>query len=120
MSGQNRVPCGNSKPMFGVCSNAALMDRIITHLREVHPRKPADFVAAEIGISVNTVRKWFSGESTPSAPAVFALINAYGPEFIAAAVPDAPSWLRSAVRTEQLEALKAQADAIKRRMEQLR
>jgi hypothetical protein len=103
---------------FGVCSDFEA--RANAWLRGRHPGKTAECVAADIGISVNTVRKWLSRESRPNAVAVFRLIAAYGPEFLAAVYPKAPAWLSSIVRAERLASLDAEIADLQAAREVLR
>ncbi len=86
-------------------------------LKACHPTKTAQSVAARTGISADTVEKWFRGAS-PSFDAAFALFDAYGPEFLAAACP-ALGWLKPALREREIEALRDAQAALQARLDAL-
>jgi len=108
---------GKEKSLFGFRSGTEASERITAYLRKRFPIKTVDSIAADTGLSSNTVRKWFSRESTPSAAAVFALIGAYGPEFLCAALNKAPAWLDAAAQHERLAALGRQLTALQQDLE---
>lgn len=110
MSGHKKVP-------FAECSGPNLADRITAFLRKVHPTKSADNVAADTGLSVNTVRKWFSREATPNAYAVMLLIGAYGPELLCAALTNPPAWLDKAARERDIAEYDAKIAALQQARE---
>ena len=58
-------------------------------------------VAAAIGYPVETVRPWLRGAARPNGAAMLALIGAYGLELLAAALPNAPAWVRRALVAER-------------------
>lgn len=111
---------GNRKSLSGFCSGVEASERITAYLRKRFPIKTVDNVAADTGLSSNTVRKWFSRESNPSAAAVFLLIRAYGPEFLCATLKHAPAWLDSAARAQKIADIDAQMEALKQEMESIR
>ena len=90
------------------------------HLRRRHPVKTAACVAAAIGASERTVEKWLEGASLPSAGWFCRLIAAYGPEFLAAALPGALGWLSAARRLERLAALEAEQARVGLEIKKLR
>ena len=77
---------------------------VASHLRRIHPTKTAEHVAADIGVPTETVRQWLRGASRPNGGAMLALVGVYGPELLAAALPDAPGWLKRALVAEQRRA----------------
>ena len=77
---------------------------VASHLRAIHPIKTAECVAADIGVPAETVRQWLRGAASPNGSAMLALVGVYGPELLAAALPDAPAWLRRALVAEQRRA----------------
>lgn len=91
----------------GVNDTQACPERAIAYIRKLHPSKTADHVAADTGISPDTVRKWLEGVAKPSWVAFSRLIFAYGPSFLTAVYPKAPAWLDDAHRRERLAALEA-------------
>jgi hypothetical protein len=88
-------------------------------LRSRHPRDTAACVAAETGVSSETVENWLQGRAFPRARQQFALIGAYGPSVFAAMMPSAPRWLDEAVRRDELERMKAEHTARAARIAQL-
>ena len=96
-----------------------LGERIVEFLREVHPVKTIDSVAADIGVARSTVAKWLEGACTPGAIPFIKLMGAYGPEFVVAVWPNAPKWMHQAYRDHQEEDLNRQMEAIRRKLETL-
>lgn len=89
---------------------------VAAHLRRLHPSKTAECVAADIGVPAETVRQWLRGAASPSGPAMLALVGVYGPELLAAALPDAPAWLRRALVAEQRRAAMDEMRALTERL----
>ena len=89
---------------------------VATHLRRIHPAKTAECVAADVGVPAETVRQWLRGAASPSGPAMLALVGVYGPELLAAALPDAPAWLRRALVAEQRRAAMDELRALTERL----
>jgi hypothetical protein len=77
-------------------------------LRDRHPDKTAECVAAAIDEPAATVRKWLEGRARPGWRATLKLVGVYGPELLAAAMDSPPEWLDDAVRAERLTALRLQ------------
>lgn len=69
-----------------------------------HPAKTAACVAARTGISQRTVEHWLAGRAAPGAGHFCKLAAAYGPEFLALALP-ACGWLSEAARGARAAAL---------------
>ena len=85
-------------------------------LRVRHPIKTAEAVAA-LGVApVETVRGWLKGYAKPTGAATLALIGAYGPEYLAAALPGL-SWLAQAKRAERMAALERRAADLRQDLE---
>lgn len=61
--------------------------RLRSFLRAVHPRKTAEGISADTGISVGTVSAWLKGISAPSFTAYTTLIDVYGVELLSAVLP---------------------------------
>lgn len=85
----------------------ACPDRAVAFIRRLYPTKTADCVAADTGLSAQTVRRWLEGVAKPSWAGFSRLIFAYGPAFLIAVYPNAPAWLDDAHRRERLAALEA-------------
>jgi hypothetical protein len=100
---------GNLSPKRGHLSPACA-ERVVLFLRARHPAKTAEEVeAATFGrVSSATAKKWLAGVSNPSFFGCIALISAYGPEFLAAVMDDAPAWLSEAARAEKLAGLETE------------
>lgn len=81
-----------------------MSQRFVEFLRSQHRENTASHVSAKTGISRKTVAKWFERSGFPSGDAFLALVEAYGPQFLAVLAGDAkPQWLRDAVDYELIE-----------------
>lgn len=102
--GQSSQNLGQFSLKFGQLSQKA-MDRLLAYLQAEHPYKTADAVEATTCgvVKASTVRKWFSRTSHPSFEAFCALMQAYGAEFIAAVLGDAPASILAAALIEKRE-----------------
>ena len=89
--------------------------RVAVFLRRLHPAKTAERVADDTGVPAETVRQWLKGAATPGFGRLFALIDAYGPEFLVAVFPRAPRWLDAAWRAEEQRDLEDQMTAMRAR-----
>ncbi len=99
---------------------AGAAERIIAFLRDQHPLKTAENVAADTGLSAETVQTWIDRGSAPNVVGMIYLVGAYGPEFLAAAMGDrAPQWLTAAGQDAELARLDAEMAALKARREAL-
>lgn len=74
------------------------MDKLLEYFRAAYPHGPAENVAAETDIPLETVKTWFKRRSGLSAGHLLTLANVYGPDVLAAAWPNAPWWLSNAQR----------------------
>jgi hypothetical protein len=94
----------------------ACSERVIAFLRARHPTKTAEEIeAATRGrVGAGTAKKWLSRVSAPSFIACLALIQAYGPEFLAAVMDEHPAWLSAAARAERLAKLEREQIRIAR------
>lgn len=91
----------------------SLGERVSAFLRQRHPLKTADNVAADTGIPVNTIKTWLQRGSAPDADGYTLLWLAYGPDFLAVLVDGrAPQWLVDARRDHEAAALKAEISAL--------
>jgi hypothetical protein len=68
---------------------------IADYLRSKHPVKTAESVAADTGCTVAAVKRWIYSDSAPSCACLFKLIQAYGPDILAAVLPPS-SWIERA------------------------
>lgn len=87
------------------------MDGLRSFLRSAHPIKTAAHVAARTGISEGTVANWLHDKSTPTLRHTVPLIDAYGPDVLAAAVPSC-GWLDRAVQERRAADLDARIAAL--------
>lgn len=95
----------------------SLGERVTAFLRQRHPAKTADNVAADTGIPVNTIKTWLQRGSAPDADGYTLLWLAYGPDFLAVLVDGrAPKWLVDARRAHEAAALKAEIAALKSKL----
>ena len=90
----------------------------VAFLRRVHPAKTAAGVAADTRISPRTVERWLSLEAQPSVPAFVRLVAAYGPAFLAAAVPGL-AWVERAAALADHEATMIEIAALQARQARL-
>ena len=100
----------------------ACAERVFAWLVARHPERTAENVAADTRgrVSAESVRNWLRRSSTPSWRAGLALVDAYGPEFLAAAMGRAPGWLDAAARAQKLAALEARHAALAAEIHSLR
>lgn len=112
MSGEKFAKFGVN---FGKVGDA---DGVVSFLRCRHPSKTAERVGAEIGVSPDTARKWLDGAARPSFDAFARMISAYGPEFLAAAIPSL-AWLSEASLNEQRRVLEDQIASAREKLSRL-
>ncbi|TXN26863.1 hypothetical protein [Methylobacterium sp. WL19] len=92
----------------GAVDRTAVQERTTDFLRALYPQKTADNVAADTGISANTIAKWLDRGSAPTSWAFLRLIEAYGAEFACAVMAKPPAWLDRAARDQRNDRLQAQ------------
>lgn len=95
-------------------------ERVAAFLRQMHPVKTAEAVAAETGLACDTVRKWLARASAPALPALLALIAVYGPDFLDAVLARPPDWVVRAAQQRRLVALEAEQARLSRMILDLR
>lgn len=84
-------------------------EAVVGFLRQLYPSKTAEFVAADVGLSATTVRKWLDRGSRPSFCAFVKLVATYGPALLAVAFgDDPPDWLARAAVDEEMATLRAE------------
>ena len=95
----------------------------VNFLKTRYPLKTAQCVEADLDIPARTVERWLTGLATPNGAAVFALIRAYGPAFVAACLPglgwveEAKLRLERGVLEREIAQLRLRADAVAARLE---
>lgn len=94
-----------------------VQERTNAFLRRLYPVKTAENVAADTGISANTIGKWLDRGSAPTSWAFLRLLAAYGPELARAVMTDPPEWLDRAAREEERRRLAAQIAALQARLD---
>jgi hypothetical protein len=90
-----------------VSSRSTAAERIIAFLRDKHPSKTAENVSAETGLGVETVQTWLDRGSAPGIVGAWALVSAYGPEFLCAAMERPPTWCSDVARELRLQQINA-------------
>lgn len=95
----------------------AVAGRLCGFLRDRHPIKTAENVAAETGIPVATVASWLDRGSSPNAWALLNLVGAYGADVLCAAMESPPAWLRSAARQAERERVEAEIAALRAKLD---
>ncbi len=83
----------------------------------MYPVKTADNVAADTGISANTVSKWLDRGSAPTSWAFLRLLSAYGPDLVCAVMDSPPAWLDRAAKEQRRERLEAQIAALQSQLD---
>jgi hypothetical protein len=101
-------------------SRLTLGERVCAFLRQRHPVKTADNVAADTGIAFNTIKTWLDRASAPNAEGYTALWMAYGPDFLAALADREPAWLRDVRRAQEAAQLKAEIAALELKLSGVR
>lgn len=91
-------------------------DRFVDFLQALHPRKTAENVSADTGCTVAAVAKWIERRSLPMGFGFLQVLNAYGPEFLAAIMHTTPAWLDEARRAARMRALAERHAAIEAEM----
>lgn len=83
-------------------------DGFCRFLRRAYPAGTAAHVAALAGCPVSTAEKWLRGETRPCAEHLGSLCAAFGPAFIAAAMPATRHWSRGRARNEEIQRIARQ------------
>lgn len=108
---------GRSNGRIVPCDGRTLGERVASYLRAKHPEKTAPYVASEIGVSAETVRKWLEQGSVPNGAAMLALIRRYRMSFVDVVLgDDADEWIAELARQEEQERLEAEAAAIRQKL----
>ncbi|GJD92891.1 hypothetical protein [Methylobacterium iners] len=102
---------------LGDAERTTVQERTTAFLRQVYPTKTAENVAADTGISANTIAKWLDRGSAPTSWAFLRLLTAYGPELACAVMTDPPAWLDRAAREEQARRLRCEIADLQARLD---
>ncbi|MCJ2129197.1 hypothetical protein [Methylobacterium sp. E-045] len=102
---------------LGADERTTVGERTTAFLRQRYPTKTAENVAADTGISPNTIGKWLDRGSAPTSWAFLRLLAAYGPELACATMETPPAWLARAAREEDQRRLRAEIAALQARLE---
>lgn len=100
-----------------MCSEFApkdLGERVANFLRARHPSKTAANVAAETPFSEHRVKAWLEHRAAPDGLAIVVMTAAYGPEFLAAVMPQKFEWIDESARRARGERIDAEIAALKR------
>lgn len=116
----DRTPAPSGRRIAAGRPAALDLPALADFLRRRHPIKTADCVAAETGVPVGTVENWLCGRAAPAGSSFAALLVAYGPAVLAAALPVVPRWVDEAARAEALARLEAEQARLAARMAELR
>lgn len=116
-SGKDMRKSGRQHGKVFLCDGRTLRERVSSFLRAQHPDKTAAYVACEIGVPAETVRKWLEQGSVPNGAAMLALVRRYRMSFIDEVLgEDADDWIADLARQEQQERLRSEAAAINHRL----
>ncbi len=96
-----------------------LGERISAYLRARHPFGTPENVAADTGIKDTTVSKMLQRGSTPRAIQLFALMRAYGLDFLVAVTVNPPAWMIAARRAEEQAAIEQRIAELRSQQERL-
>ncbi len=97
-------------------------ERVCTYLRRLHPGRTVDNIVADLAawdVKNSTIAKMLERRTAPSVPLLFAMVEAYGPDFLAAAYPKQLGWLSEAARAQRKATLEARMADLKSEMERL-
>ena len=94
-----------------------VQERTTDFLKGLYPVKTADNVAADTGISPNTITKWLDRGSAPTSWAFLRLLEAYGPDLACAVMTAPPAWLDRAAREQRRERLEAQIASLQSQLD---
>lgn len=105
-----------------MCSEFApkdLGERVANFLRARHPSKTAANVAAETPFTEHRVKAWLEMRAAPDGIAIVIMTGVYGPEFLAAVMPQKFAWIDESARKARGERIDAEIAALMREREQL-
>lgn len=111
-----------NEPTNVVLSPTDVGERVCAFLRRRYATRTVENVAADVAawhVSRFTVAKMFERQTAPGAILWLALIDAYGPDFLAAAHPKPLGWLDEAARAQRKAELEARMEALKTELERL-
>ena len=97
-------------------------ERVCAFLRRLHPSRTIDNVVADLAawsIKHSTVSKMLERRTAPGAILWVALIDAYGPNFLAAVLPKQMGWIDDAARAQRKAELEARMAALRNELERL-
>jgi hypothetical protein len=66
------------------------------------PNSTAAHLASVVGATISTTEKWLSGQTRPSGEHLASMIVAFGPAFLAAAIPSTQSWSVKVVQADRI------------------
>lgn len=96
-------------------------DAVVSFLRQLYPKKTAEFVEADTDVSARTVRKWLDRGSSPSFPAIMKLFAAYGPALLMVAFGrNPPDWASRAAKAERQAEVEARLAHAAAELEEMR
>lgn len=106
------------RPTSVLGERTTVAERVLAYLRDRYPLKMPEAVAADLGVSIATIRKLDERNSAPSLPLFGRMINAYGPAFAHAVFGCA--WLNEAAMAARQSALEASIAAQSAELARLR
>jgi hypothetical protein len=124
----SRVAAGSSYPDAGrsrpspagrppLWADAIDTDGLVAFLRQRHPTKTAQHVAALTGEPAETVRKWLSFSTRPSLRALIVLVCVYELPLLEACLRRHPDWMKRAREDRGHHALAAEMAAFRDRLD---
>ena len=125
MVSPSRIAMGQASPTSrhrSVADTTAVGERVCAYLRRRHRSRTVDNVVADLagwGVKHATIAKMLERQSTPSVPLLFAMVDAYGPDFLAAVHPKQLGWLSEAARAQRKATLEAAMADLKNEMDRL-
>ncbi|MUT28653.1 hypothetical protein HKB47_22750 [Mesorhizobium japonicum] len=88
------------------------MDGFCRFARRAFPTSTAAHLASVVGATMSTAEKWLSGHTRPSGEHLAAMISAFGPAFLAEAVPSTRQWAAPIIERARLAEISRQLSEI--------
>lgn len=88
------------------------MNGFCRFVRRAFPNSTAAHLATICGATVSASEKWLSGQTRPSGEHLAAMISAFGPAFLAEAVPSTRQWAAPIIERARLAEISRQLSEI--------
>ena len=88
------------------------MTGLCRFVHRAFPTSAAANLACIVGATVSTAEKWLQGQTKPSGEHLAAMIAAFGPAFLAEAVPSTRQWAAPIIERARLAEISRQLSEI--------